>query len=298
MARQMIALAGVGGLGKYICEELLADAKFDVVVISRAVDALVSVCIPLDGYKDCIAGKVLTKNITQEHRWASSHQVAVHQSDYSTESVLSILNLVQATALVSFVHLFDARWITIHTSFLSACRQSTSCKRFIPSEFVADAEKTPVSPAFYGSTRAPFREILRNPAHAEGVEWTLFNTGWFMDYLLPQKKTYIRHAISDCPIDVGAWQVNIKGTGDEAVSWVCGRDVGKAIVELLKAKKWVSQIRRLFGIGLSFDWLLQERSTYVSADWKTFNEVVNIMESFYGAWYRCLKFHCLSHSSR
>jgi uncharacterized protein YbjT (DUF2867 family) len=35
--RQVIALAAVGNLGRYICEELVADDRFDVVVISRQV---------------------------------------------------------------------------------------------------------------------------------------------------------------------------------------------------------------------------------------------------------------------
>lgn len=34
---QVIAVAGVGDLGKYICEELLASDKFTVIVLSRGV---------------------------------------------------------------------------------------------------------------------------------------------------------------------------------------------------------------------------------------------------------------------
>ena len=34
---QVIALAGVGNLGRYICEELIKDKSFDVVVLSRHV---------------------------------------------------------------------------------------------------------------------------------------------------------------------------------------------------------------------------------------------------------------------
>lgn len=36
-SRQVIALAAVGCMGKYVCEELLKDDRFDVVVISRSV---------------------------------------------------------------------------------------------------------------------------------------------------------------------------------------------------------------------------------------------------------------------
>ena len=38
--RQVIALAGVGDFGKYVCEELLADDRFEVVVISRGVNLI------------------------------------------------------------------------------------------------------------------------------------------------------------------------------------------------------------------------------------------------------------------
>lgn len=34
---QTIAVAGVGNLGKYICEELLKDERFEVVVLARQV---------------------------------------------------------------------------------------------------------------------------------------------------------------------------------------------------------------------------------------------------------------------
>lgn len=36
-AHQVIALAGVGDLGRYVCEELHASPDFDVIVLTRAV---------------------------------------------------------------------------------------------------------------------------------------------------------------------------------------------------------------------------------------------------------------------
>jgi tRNA A37 threonylcarbamoyladenosine dehydratase len=35
--RQVIAVAGVGDLGKYACEELIRDERYDLVVLSRKV---------------------------------------------------------------------------------------------------------------------------------------------------------------------------------------------------------------------------------------------------------------------
>ena len=39
-SRQTIALAAVGSMGKFVCEDLLADDRFNVVVISRGVRSL------------------------------------------------------------------------------------------------------------------------------------------------------------------------------------------------------------------------------------------------------------------
>ena len=33
----MVALAAIGNLGKFVCEELIADGRFDVVVLTRQV---------------------------------------------------------------------------------------------------------------------------------------------------------------------------------------------------------------------------------------------------------------------
>ncbi|KAI4120890.1 MAG: hypothetical protein LQ338_006697 [Usnochroma carphineum] len=65
------------------------------------------------------------------------------------------------------------------------------------------------------------------------------------------------------PVDPAAWRACVRGTGEEVQSWVCGRDVGRAVVELCKADGW-------------------EQVTYVAAEWSTFNAAIEVMESFYG----------------
>lgn len=37
------------------------------------------------------------------------------------------------------------------------------------------------------------------------------------------------------PMDPNGWQARVRGTGDEVQSWTCARDVGRAVVELIKA---------------------------------------------------------------
>ncbi|KAI4097679.1 MAG: hypothetical protein LQ339_006724 [Xanthoria mediterranea] len=229
---QTIALAAVGSMGKFVCEDLLADDRFNVVVISRGRD-----------------------------EWFTSRNVPIHVSDYSHDSVLSILNETNATTLLSFLNLNDERYITIHKAFLSACIASHSCKRLMPSEYCGNIETHPARPRFYGTTREPFRQILKT--EADGVEWTLIENGWFMDYFLPKEKSYMRPVPDEFPINLDDWTARVRGTGDEPQSWTLAREVGRAIVALCAdTKGW-------------------EPVTYVCGQWGTYNEVIKTMESFY-----------------
>ncbi|KAL8993177.1 MAG: hypothetical protein Q9169_006549 [Polycauliona sp. 2 TL-2023] len=203
-ARQVVAVAGVGHLGRYVCEELLASPNFDVVVLARP-----------DSNRD----------------WLEIKGIHAFPTNYTTPSVLSILNTTNATTLISFINLTDHRYITIHSALLSACQQSTACKRLIPSEWIGDIEAHPLKPAFYGITREPFRKQLKAQ---DTVTWTLFNNGWLADYFLPRGKTYMRPIPDEFPVDPNGWKACVRGTGEEVQSWTCGRDVGRAVVELYR----------------------------------------------------------------
>ncbi|KAL8649437.1 MAG: hypothetical protein Q9226_005582, partial [Calogaya cf. arnoldii] len=191
--------------------------------------------------------------------WASQKGIPIHPTNYTTASILTILNTTQATTLISFINLTTTDYLTIHSALLHACQQSHQCKRLIPSEWIGNIEAHPFKPSFYGTTREPFRQILR----AQNlVSWTLFNPGWLMDFFLPMAKTHMVPIPDEFPVDANGWRACVRGTGDEEQSWTCGRDVGKAVVELCRAEEW-------------------EEVTYVSSEWSTFNEAIQVMEEFY-----------------
>ena len=173
----------------------------------------------------------------QNSQWSRDRQIDVHVSDYSEDSLLSILNSTNAAALISFINLTGDNFIEIHCKLLNACIRSKNCKRFIPSEWIGNIEAYPDLPSFYATTRKPFRKIMWD---SSGVEWTLFNCGWLMDYFLPKDKTYMPPIPDEFPVDPNAWRACIRGMGDELQAWTCARDVGKAVVELLGAPKWAS----------------------------------------------------------
>ncbi|MCJ1281405.1 hypothetical protein MMC26_000724 [Xylographa opegraphella] len=229
--RQTIVLAGAGSVGRYVYEELTSDDRFDVVIISR-----------------------------RKVQWLEDQQATICLSDYSEDSMTSILNRTNASVLVSLINCPTDRYIDIHRTLLQACLNSKRCKRFIPSEWTGNIDDFPLLPAEYAISREPFRKTLKE---TKGVEWTLFNFGWLADYFLPQSKTYIPAEPETFPIDPNNWRACTRGTGDEPQSWTCARQVGKAVVELLAASHW-------------------DPVTYVVGEWSTFNKAVEIMESFHG----------------
>ncbi|KAI4120889.1 MAG: hypothetical protein LQ338_006696 [Usnochroma carphineum] len=135
--RKVVALAGVGDLGKYVCEELLASPDFDVVVLSRGT------------------------NNTKNNKWFRDRHVPIHTTDYTASSLLSVLDATHATALISFINIATPLYISVHVSLLEACRLSRSCKRLIPSEWVGDIDTFPLKPDYYATTREPFRHVLK-----------------------------------------------------------------------------------------------------------------------------------------
>ncbi|EQL00454.1 NmrA-like protein [Ophiocordyceps sinensis CO18] len=244
----VIALCSVGSLGKYLCDELLAAGR-QFVVISRQ---------------------------SNKGAFFEQRNIRVRTSDYSAASVLAILDDTNAGALVSFNNSDGQTYVDVHCAFLEACRRSRSCRRFIPAEFAGNVDDFPLLPSYFQTSRVPFRRILERET---GVEWTVFNNGWLMDYLLTRDKTYMPWIPNEFPIDPNNWTACIRGTGDQVQSFTSARDVARALIMLLDAPEWAS--------FLSF-WLLmrsdtvKERTTYITGQWSTFNDMVRFMEAFHG----------------
>lgn len=160
----------------------------------------------------------------------------VYISDYSKESVLGILTSTRARVLISFINCSGPLYFVIHKALFEACKDSQTCKRMIPSEWIGNVEEFPHLPRFYADSRGPFRKFLRG---SSGIEWTLFNGGWLMDYFLTKDRTYMPAIPDEFPIDPSNWRACIRGTGDELQAFTSSRDISKALVELLGATQWV-----------------------------------------------------------
>ncbi|OJJ63009.1 hypothetical protein ASPSYDRAFT_1168812 [Aspergillus sydowii CBS 593.65] len=177
--QEVIVLAGgTGDLGRYLHEELIKDGRYSVALLTR-------------------------KNLKTDYT-PSLPRTTVHRTDYTESSVLTILSETSATALISLIRCEAHLYLPIHTALIRACLQSRTCKRFIPSEWAGNIEAFPHLPRSYEHTRAPVRDLLQATAPSD-LKWTLVNFGWFMEYFLPEEKSYMRRIPGEFPIDPGAW---------------------------------------------------------------------------------------------
>ncbi|KAL4969862.1 NAD(P)-binding protein [Aspergillus stella-maris] len=236
LKRQTVVLAGgTGDLAQYLREELVQSGRYSVVLLTR-------------------------KNPPR----STEPHTTVHKTDYTTPSLLNILNTTNAHALISTIRCPNSAYIPLHTALVNACLVSKSCKTFIPSEWGGNIDDFPDLPLSYDLTRGPFRKQLE--AAAPNIRSTIVNIGWFMDYFVPERCSHMKYIPGEFPIDVqnGKWEYTVIGTGDEMQSWVLGRDVARAVVALLGSKE---------------DW---EPVTYVSGGWSTFNAAAAVLGTFYG----------------
>ncbi|PCD26091.1 hypothetical protein BFJ63_vAg15091 [Fusarium oxysporum f. sp. narcissi] len=202
LSRRSIALVGPGELAHYLLEELAK--QHDVLVLTRS-----------------SKNWILDLNVSQQLI-----------KDYSAESVLPYLQ--NREVLISTLSITDSSAIDVHLGLLDACTRSKSCKKFIPSEFTGNIRDEPMQPIFYYETHEPIREALRQQ---DNVAWTLFCNGWFMDYVVPASNRHFKDGQSFA-MNWKTKVIKVYGKGTHVFDLTCGRDVGKALAELVKYDEW------------------------------------------------------------
>ncbi|KAJ4142848.1 hypothetical protein NW754_010287 [Fusarium falciforme] len=226
-----VAVAGSGDIARYLAEEFVRDGQHDFHIISRT-----------------------------ERPWFSELGIQYHLAPrYSKENLVELFDKFEISTIISTLTAGDVpTFVSLHQDILDACRQSSKCKRLIPSDFIGNVERFPDLPRRHADSRHAFREIL---AQQSEVEWTTVNQGWLMDYFvhLPSgQKTYIRPYLA-WPLDLEKSTCRLPGTGDDRVTWTSARDLSKAVVQLVKHPKW-------------------DRYTYVYGETGTWLEVIPKVE--------------------
>ncbi|BAE58696.1 unnamed protein product [Aspergillus oryzae RIB40] len=124
-----IAIAGAGGLARYISEEFPKHGH-SAIILTRS-------------EKEYFRNRL---NITQVI------------TDYSVPSIVTALR--DCEILISVILSYAREFIDIHLNLIKACRLSPKCKRFIPSGFFGDIENYPDLPPLYSEIREPILNYI------------------------------------------------------------------------------------------------------------------------------------------
>ncbi|KAM0332255.1 hypothetical protein ACHAQA_002531 [Verticillium albo-atrum] len=219
-----VAIAGSGDFARYLSEELVAEG-INVTILTRSI----------------------------KPQFENRPGITQYVSDYSVASIVE--GLQDSTVLISSILDYGPTFIDVHMSLIDACKQSPSCKRFIPAEYGGNLEQFPDQPGFYYRVHEPVRKALREQTE---LEWTLVAVGWLIDYILPSRHRYLKDAGPAFPIDHIAKKILIPGTGDEPLDVTSARDAAKAVAKLVQAPKW-------------------EHHTYISGEKTTWNDVAALV---------------------
>lgn len=213
-----VAIAGSGNVAQYLIEELPASSH-QVVVLTRS---------------------------TRPEQKAFEQR----QTDYSIASLIGVLE--DCDALVSTVADFQnpSAATKVHLDMLEACRQSTKCKTFIPSEWTLNVEDYPEQPMFLVEANQTLHQRLKQET---SIRWTIICNSWFADYVVPQRQRFLRDIGQAWPMDHTNKVFTIYGPGTQLVDFTSVRDVAKAVAVLLNSKDPWEQYTYLSGDQLSWN---------------------------------------------
>lgn len=221
-----VAVAGTGNVAQYLIEEI---PKFghELIVLTRKAK-------PGKGYKQV-------------------------ETNYTLDSLVSVLDASGVDALVSTIADFENPPIAtrIHLDMLEACKQSRTCKSYVPSEWTCDVVNYPEQPVFLSEANATLHDKLKQEKE---VRWTILCNSWFADYVVPPSQRHLREIGALWPMDHTNKVFTIYGPGNQPFSVCSVRDAAKAVAALL---------------GTSDPW---EPYTFIAGDHITLNELFATMK--------------------
>ena len=205
----VVVAGGTGGIGRHIVDGILASKKHTVKVFTRQDPSTVS-------------------DLTAK----GANVVKVDYSDHAS----LVKELQGVHTVISPLISLDDSYITTQTNLLKACLEA-KVKRFAPSEFAGKHDSNTII-ELYRKLKIPVREKVK----ASGIEYTIFNTGIFMDYFAsPQRASPSLNPLT-CGVDFNKCEADIVGTGDDPICLTRGEDVGRFVAAALDLDKWEEEL--------------------------------------------------------
>jgi swainsonine biosynthesis oxidoreductase SwnR len=226
-----VAIAGSGNVATYLLAELAAYGH-DVIMITRKVKAHI--------------------------KWPQ------RESDYTLESLLSVLGDREALISTAFDYSNMPRTTELQLKMLEAVQKSATCKTFIPSEWTLNAEDYPEQPMLQAEHSATLHEALQSSP--QDVRWTIICNSWFADYVLPPSQRQLSDIGEAWPMDHATKTFTILGPGTQVFDVVSVRDTAKAVAALLDSTE---------------SW---EQYTYVSGQQLSWNDLFDIVHKRDSGW--------------
>ncbi|KAH8820262.1 hypothetical protein F5884DRAFT_719233 [Xylogone sp. PMI_703] len=231
-----VAIAGgTGGLGRAIVDALETDGTHDFIILTRK----------------------------QSSATGAAADPRRAEIDYSNiESTTQILNEHGVHTIISALSIKSQEQGIAQLNLIKAAIESSSVKRFTPSEFGTPRnEKNGSLPYQYAAGVTDYKVAAIFALEKSRLEYTLFYHGIFMDYYgLPRVKSYLQPWVF--AIDIAHKTAAIPGSGNAPVVYTYSGDVAKFVVASLSLpeNKW-------------------KRNSVMVGERKTLNEVLHIAES-------------------
>ncbi|KAL9577347.1 MAG: hypothetical protein Q9212_006416 [Teloschistes hypoglaucus] len=165
------------------------------------------------------------------------------------DDVENLVNMLDSNNIHTVISTLNPPTPEVHAAqdnLIRASAQSSTVKRFIPSEWgidwAADDEHLPIP---WKLLKSRSRNLLAQYPPTT-LEHTIFMNGYFMDYFgMPHYQSYMT---PETPfVDIRARKAAVPGSGDDAVVWTLTRDVARFVSKMVESKEAWPVFSRVVG---------------------------------------------------
>ncbi|KAH8885892.1 NAD(P)-binding protein [Thozetella sp. PMI_491] len=240
----VVAVAGgTGSIGRTVVEEIVADGKFEVIVLSRKADPEL---------EKTIGARIIPVD------YSNAASLAKLLEDNHVGTVISALGGLDS---------LEKERILIQSAEISRVT-----KRYIPNNWGNE----------YGPEHAWFPLAAAKIAVVEELkstqlEWTMVVNGVFLDYWgMPKIKTYLNPFTM--VLDIPGKKAAIPGTGGKPVVFTYTGDVGRFTAKLVTLGKW-SPSSYIVGDTLSWEEFVKLSQEITGEEFEVVHDSVDLLKS-------------------
>ncbi|UPK89359.1 hypothetical protein LCI18_000294 [Fusarium solani-melongenae] len=207
MSSTVAVAGGTGGLGRALIEAILADGKFDVVILARKYD---------EEKEKQIGARILQVDYT------NIEALTKVLEDNAAHTVISTLNIISSTEP--------------ELNLITAADKSALTKRYVGNVWGVDYtdEFMNMSPLFQA------KHAVTDALDSTSLEHTVWYTGYFADYyLMPHAKSYLN--MMTAVVDMANNTGTIPGSGNVPVVFTYTQDVARYVAASLTLPRWSSR---------------------------------------------------------